>query len=256
MNKITLLLFFLLGLTILNAQKKSELIAEVERLKTEMSGLQQELATAKREISSSEAKAQTLASENVGLRDANATLLKNLSSFSELSRKNTENVNNALVSLERKEQQLSLVTETIAKNDSTAVVLLSRAQQKLGGSAKVSTANGDVVISNTLDFLFGGDTSTTLTPEANNRLASIAELIRSNPSRNVLIEGLNITGEFDLTLTQVATVTAEFLGTHGLPPEKIRTTVRDGNFKEGIAIRLQPDYEKFYSTAKDNMRNQ
>ncbi len=256
MNKTTVLIFSFFFTAYLSAQKKSELKAEIEDLRTQISNVQQQLAEAKREISSSEAKAQTLVNENAGLRDANATLLQNLSSFSELSKKNTENVNNALASLERKERQLSLVTETIASNDSTAIVLLPRVQQKLGKDAKVSTAEGDIIISNKLDFLFGSDTSAALTQEANTWLASVAEIIRANPSRIILIEGLNITGEFDVTLQQATAVTNSLLSTHGIPPEKIRTAVRDGNFKEGISIKLQPDYKGFYNTAKENMRNQ
>lgn len=256
MHKITLLVLFLITAITVNAQRKSDLLAEIDDLKSELQAVQQQLAEANRQISSSEARAESLANENVGLRDANATLLKNLSSFSELSRKNTENVNSALASLERKEQQLSLVTETMAKNDSTAIVLLSRTKQRLGSDARVSTANGDVIISNSLDVLFGGDASTTLTPEANTWLASIAEIIRSNPSRAVVVEGLNITGEFDVTLKQATAITTALLVTHGITPDKVNTTVRDGNFKEGIAIRLQPDYKQFYSTAKETMRNQ
>lgn len=255
MHKITLVALLLFTAITLNAQRKSDLLEEIESLKSELQDVRQQLATANRQISSSEAKAESLANENAGLRDANATLLKNLSSFSELSRKNTENVNSALASLERKEQQLSLVTETMAKNDSTAIVLLSRIKQRLGSDSKVSTANGDVIISNTLDFLFGDDVSATLTPEADTWLASIAEIIRSNPSRAIAVEGLNITGEFDTTLKQATSVTAALLTTHGIAPEKVHTMVRDGNFKEGITIRLQPDYKAFYSTAKATMRN-
>ena len=109
MKRQLLFILCLLLTTIGFSQKKSELFAQIEELKTNIQNVEQQLAEKKREVSSSKAKAETLEFENAGLRDANATLLKNLSSFSELSRKNSDNVNKTLEALQRKEKQLSIL---------------------------------------------------------------------------------------------------------------------------------------------------
>lgn len=236
------------------AQKKSELIAEIDNLKSKISEVEQELAKAKREISSSNAKAETLETENIGLRDANATLLGNLSNFSELSKQNSENVNRAMAALARKERQLSGINDMISANDSTAIVSLTRIKQTLGENANVNVAEGGIVISNKLDVLFGSDTSTKLTEAGKAWLVNVAKVIRSNPSFRTQVEGLNITGEFGPTFDQAAAVAKELVGVLQIPSDQINIVVKDGNFKEGINIRLQPDYKGFYAKAKESAK--
>src|SRR5690606_29464923 len=70
-TRLPLLLMLLFSMSVFS-QKKSELFAEIDKLKLKVSEVQQELAKAKREISSSNAKAETLEVENISLRDANA----------------------------------------------------------------------------------------------------------------------------------------------------------------------------------------
>ncbi|MGX1930004.1 hypothetical protein [Flagellimonas sp. 2504JD4-2] len=253
MKKLLPFILCLLLTTIGVAQKKSELIAEIEELKTNIHDVEQQLAEKKREVVSSQAKAETLEIENVGLRDANATLLKNLSSFSELSKKNSENVNKTLAALERKEKQLSVLNEMIASNDSTTIVLLGKVKQTLGENANADVSDGAIVISNSLTNLFASDTSSELTETGKVWLANVAKVIIANPSLKTEIEGLNITGEFGVTLDQTASVSKELISTLQVPADALRVSVKDGNFKEGIVIKMQPDHKGFYNRAKERL---
>jgi len=237
-----------------SAQKKSELIAEIESLKTKISDVEQELAKAKREISSANAKAETLDTENAGLRDANATLLSNLSNFSELSKQNSDNVNKAMAALARKEKQLSGINDMISANDSTAIVSLTRIKQTLGENANVGVAEGTISISSSLNNLFGSDTSSELTEEGKAWLANVAKVIKANPNFKTEVEGLNMTGEFGPTFDQAAAVAKELVGILEIPANRIGISAKDGNFKEGINIKLQPDYKGFYATAKESAK--
>ncbi|MDC6364790.1 MULTISPECIES: hypothetical protein [Flavobacteriaceae] len=252
-KKLPLILTLLLSIAAFS-QKKSELIAQIDELKTQLGSVEQQLAEAKRNISSSEAKAETLETENVSLRDANTTLLKNLSSFSELSKQNQENVNKAMAALGRKEKQLSGINDMISANDSVAVVSLSRIQQMLGETAKVNVADGIIMISNSLNGLFGSDSSIELTEAGKTWLANIAKVIAANPNFSVTIEGLNITGEFGPTYDQTTAIAKELVGTSAIPSDKISISAKDGNFKEGINIKLQPDYKGFYDKAKESVK--
>lgn len=235
------------------SQKKSELFAQIEELKTNIQDVEQQLAKKKREVSSSNAKAETLEIENISLRDANATLLKNLSSFSELSKKNSENINKTLAALERKEKQLSLLNDMIASNDSTSIVLLSRVKQTLGEGANAEVSEGAIVISNSITNLFGSDTSSELTDTGKTWLINVAKVIIANPELKTQIEGLNITGEFGVTLDQTAAVSKELIGTLQVPAESLGVSVKDGNFKEGILIKMHPNHKGFYDRAKERL---
>ena len=253
-TKLPILLVLLLFSGVALGQKKSELFAQIEELKSEKDSLKQELATVKREVSSSKAKAETLETENVSLREANATLLKNLTSFSELSKKSSENVNKTLEALGQKEKQLNDINKMIASNDSTAIVALTQVKKTLGENTNANFSEGDIILSGSLNSLFGSDSSTELTEGGNEWLARVAEIIKANPNRKTEIVGLNITGEFGATYDQAIAVTKRLTDSLGVATEKLSTSVQDGNFKEGIAIKLRPDYEGFYGKVKENVK--
>jgi len=236
------------------AQKKSELFAEIDNLKAQISEVQQELAKAKREISSSKAKAETLESENASLRDANTTLMGNMGSFSELSKQSSANVDRAMSALARKERQLSAINHMISANDSTIIASLTRVKQHMGENANVGIAENSIVISSKLEALFGSDTGKELSEEGKAWLANVAKAIQANPAFTAQVEGLSMTGEFALSYDQVVAVSKELTGTLGIPAEKLGLSARDGNFKEGVNIRLQPDYKGFYVKAKDGAK--
>nr|WP_299385414.1 hypothetical protein [Allomuricauda sp.] len=254
MKKLLLLCTCMITISAAFAQKKSELIAQIDDLEGQLNQTQQELAEAKRSISSSTAKAETLETENVSLRDANATLLKNLSSFSELSRKNSENVTKTLAALQRKEKQLSGITDMIASSDSTSVVLLTRIKQTMGENANANVDNGTVVLSKSLTKLFGSDTGLELTEEGKTWAAQVAKVLLASPNLTAQVEGLNITGEFGVTYDQATLVAKELVATLGVAADKIGVSVKDGNFKEGISISLQPDYKGFYDKVKTDIK--
>ncbi|WP_293300840.1 hypothetical protein [Allomuricauda sp.] len=254
MRKKLPLIVFLALTTTMFSQRKSDLLAEIDNLKSQISSVEQDLAKAKREISSSNAKAETLEVENAGLRDANATLLGNLSNFSELSKQNSENVNRAMAALARKEKQLSGINDMISANDSTAIVSLTHIKQSLGENAKVAVGDGVIVISNSLSSLFGSDTSTTLTDAGKEWLANVSKVILANPSFTTEVEGLNITGEFGPTYDQASAVSKELVTVLGVPSGSVSISAKDGNFKEGINIKLQPDFKAFYAKAKESAK--
>lgn len=247
-------LFCLCFASIINGQKKKDLIEEVVQLKDSVLVLNDSLSKAYRQINSSEANAKLFEKENTELRDANATLLKNLTSFSQISKQNTETVNKALASLKEKQEQMAFITNDFSKNDSTAIVILTQAKQTLGQEAKVGVSSGDVLFSNSLDFLFDSDSGTQLKAEAKTFLEKIGEIIVAHPARKITVEGLNITGEFALTYKQAIAVANTLIAIEGIQPESVMVLARDGNFKEGILIRLSPDTKNFYQKLKTEFK--
>ena len=254
MPKITGVFFIFMVTLACYGQKKKDLISQVEQLKDSIALLNDSISKANRQINASDANAKLFEKENTELRDANATLLKNLSSFSQISKQNTETVNKALASLKEKQQQMAFITDDFSRNDSTAIVILTQAKNTLGQEAKVGVSNGDVLFSNSLDFLFGSDSGTQLQPEAASFLTKIGEIIVANPGRKVLVEGLNITGEFGLTYQQSIAVAQRLIALEGIMPESVQVIVRDGNFKEGVLIRLTSDAKSFYEKLKTEFR--
>jgi len=237
-----------------NAQKKSELIAEISMLKTQLDSVSNEVAEAQRKEKASLAKAESFESQALELRDANKTLMKNLNSFSQLSSQNSTNMNKAMEALNVKEKQLKAITDAIASNDSTALVVLTNAKQTLGENAKIGVANGAVVISSDLATLFGSDTEATITAEAEPWVQKIGQILTANPNMAVTIEGLSMTGNLDLPAQQASAVSSA-LQRLEIAPERITALGKDGNLKEGVLIKIHPKFDEFYVMVKDNMKN-
>lgn len=254
MKKLLLLVLLIVFSTPTFSQKRSELLAQIKDLNEEIRHLNEEISKAKREISSSNAKADTLEDENNTLRAANATLLTNLGSFSELSKKNSENVNKTLAALERKEKQLNDINTMIAVNDSILIASLTQIRKQLGEGVQVDVVGGAIVIANTLTPLFGSDTSSQITGAGKTWLTHVAKVLLAYPHFAPQVEGLNITGDFEVTFDQALAIAKELTANLKLPVDHLTIAVKDGNFKEGMRIKLHPDYKAFYNTAKANSK--
>lgn len=246
--------FILLCSTALNAQKKSELIAEINTLKSQLDSVNTKVAEAQRNEKASLAKAESFEDQALGLRDANKTLMKNLNSFSQLSSQNSTNMNKAMESLNRKESQLKSINDAIATNDSTAFVVLTNAKQTLGESAMIGFSNGIVIISSGLAALFGSDTESTLTTEAEPWVQKIGQILAANPNMAVTIEGLSMTGDLELPAQQASAISSA-LQRLSIASDRITALGKDGNLKEGILVKIHPRFDEFYLMVKENMKH-
>ena len=239
----------------LYAQKKRELITEIAALKTELEATKAEVSEAKKNEKIGLARAESFEVQVKELQDANATLLKNLNSFATVSNKNSENINKVMAKLEEKEKQLKAINNTIASNDSTAIVVLTNAKQTLGENAKIGVSNGSVIIATTLESLFGTTTGVTVTAEGATWLEKIANILNANPKVSITISGLSMTGELNAAANQASAVGAVLQNQFSIDPNRINSLGKDGNFKEGINLKLHPDYNQFYNMVKENMKS-
>ncbi len=252
---LVLSLICLSTMPLLTAQKKSDLQAEIQSLRYRLDSIQRLVSDAKNKEKMSLAKAESLEGQVVELQDANATLLKNLNSFAQVSTTNSDNINRTLASLEDKERQLKAINDAIARNDSTTIVVLTNAKQSLGEAANVAVSNGALVISEKLETLFGTETNTSVVESAQSWLAKVAAILNANPMMAVTVEGLSMTGELDLAARQAAAVAKVLQNNYAIEPNRIVALGKDGNFKEGINFKIHPKYDDFYLMVRANMKN-
>ena len=248
------LTLILVASTSIFAQRKSDLIAEIASLKTELDSTKAIVIKAKKNEKIGLARAESFESQVQELQDANATLLKNLNSFAQVSNKNSENINKALAKLEEKENQLKAISNALSSNDSTAVVVLTNAKQSLGENAKIGVTNGSVIIASKLESLFGTTSGATVTPEGIAWLEKIGNILKANPKVSLTIEGLSMTGELDLAANQAYAIASILEKQFAIASNRINTLGKDGNFKEGINFVLHPDYAEFYDMVKEHMK--
>ena len=254
-NSILLCVIAFLGCLSLQGQKKSELISQNQELKFQLDSVKRIISDAKRNERIGLIKAEELQSQVTELQDANATLMKNLNSFATLSSQNTANINKTLETLERKEAQIKSIIGGFASADSTALVVLTDAKRTLGENAKVQVSDGVVIISEKLDFFFTDGLGSNLLETSKELLGKIGQLLNANPNSGVTVLGMNITGELHLAIDQAAAVSNELIINNAVDGSRINIKAQDGGFKEGIQIRIHPDYKAFYAKAKEDMKN-
>ena len=248
------LILLLISSSYLLAQKKSELISEISTLKTELETTKAMVAEARKNEKISLARAASFETQVKELQDANATLLKNLNSFAEVSNKNSENINKVMAKLEQKENQLKAINATVASNDSTALVVLTNAKQTMGETTKIGVSNGSVILASNYESLFESATETSVSETGMAWLGKIGNILKANPEVAVTIEGLSMTGELDLAANQASAIGATLQKQFSVDPNRIQTLSKDGNFKEGINVVLHPDYGRFYNMVKEQMK--
>lgn len=252
--KLLALILVLCGVANLQAQKKSELIEEISTLKMQLDSVSSEVTDARKKERIAQTESESYKSQVTELQNANATLMKSLTSFTTVSTKNSSNFNIAMEQLSEKERQLKAINDAIASNDSTALVVLTNAKQTLGENAKIGVSNGMVVISSGLTALFGSDSESSLTAEAEPWVQKIGQILTANPKMAVTIEGLSMTGNLELPAQQASAISNALQGL-AIAPERITSLGKDGNLKEGVVIKIHPRFDDFYRMVKDNMKN-
>ena len=252
-KRLLFLMLFMASTVFSFAQKRTEWFEQIDDLKTELDSVKNEVAEARRNEKASLAKMESYEKQVADLQAANSTMMKSLTSFAEVSNKNSDNINKAMASLNEKERQLKVINETIASNDSTALVVLTNAKQTLGENANIGVANGMIVISTSLTALFGSDSGTTISPESASWIQKIANIMTANPEMALTIEGLSMTGNLQLPAQQAAAV-SDALQKLAIAPERLSTLGKDGNLKEGVILKIHPKFDAFYSLVREEMK--
>ncbi|PHQ61008.1 MAG: hypothetical protein COC08_06535 [Maribacter sp.] len=255
MNRIILTLCVIVSISCsLHAQRKSELIAEIENLKSQIDSVNSEMIKARKNEKVSMVRAESFESQVTELQDANTTLMRNLNTFAKISSKNSENVNRAMTSLQNKEKQLKAIKNAIASNDSTAIVVLTNAKQTLGENVRISVSNGTIIISKDLTSLFGATTNSKVSSSAEAFIGQVASILTANPNMAITLEGLSMTGELDLAAKQALSVSGVLQEKFEISSDRIMALGKDGNFKEGVNFRIHPKFDQFYLMVRENMK--
>ncbi|MGB5314967.1 MAG: hypothetical protein WBN56_03125 [Robiginitalea sp.] len=236
------------------AQRKSDLIVEIDSLQAQVRQLERSVSEAQASDKAAQAKAASYEAQVTELKDANATLMANLGNFANVSNKKEDALSKALESLNAKERQLKGIESSFSANDSTIIVLLNDAKRTLGPDAQLKVAAGSLVISGSLTSLFGSDNGTTLTAEGNTWAERVAALAKAHPDMGITVEGLSMTGDMTLAANQATAVMNALQGSYEVSESRLQSRARDGNFSEGVDILLHPNYRKFYQMVQDEVK--
>lgn len=251
----TLLCTLVFSLTALQAQRKSDLLVEIDHLKSKISEIENELAISKKREIVSKTESESYKAQADGLLETNASLMQNINNFTKASIEKSENIGKTLSSLRAKELQLKMITDQFSSHDSTALLVLTDLKKTLGEKSAINVTSGAVIVSlnaSTLDGLKSKVAAEKASSEA--VLSKIAAVLKIHTDTNVVIEGVTNTGEFDVALQEATQLANIFQKQYGLN-KSLTVAAKDGGFSEGINIKILPKFDTFYFTLREQMKN-
>ncbi len=250
------------------AQNKKELILKVNELETDLQDTKSALSASKQEAARYKGEMDAVNFQLDELKATNASLLQNLTNFTELSNKKTDNISKSLESLRTKEKQLKAINDALTRTDSVTLALLTSFKNVLGTDAKTGLNNGAVTIVLENTFLFNEvDKNYTVVENALPVLEKIAMVLKQQPNLRILVETNSNALEFkevklkdnwDLSALQAASVVRVFTDSYAIAPERMQAIGKSEFGFDGIEtttkIRVQPPYEGFYKMIKEMMK--
>ncbi|NAS30126.1 OmpA family protein [Flavobacteriaceae bacterium R38] len=273
MRKITLLTFILVfSCSFMNAQKKKDLLFEIRQLKIELDTTKTNLATSQRNEKISASKVVAIQEQLNDLKTTNASLLSSLSSFTEASKKKSDNIGKTLESLREKENQLKVINDALTAGDSTKLAVFSTFKNAIGDAAKITITNGVISIAIPNTLLFGdNDKNYTVDEKAKGLLEKIATTLNENPGIKITVEGNSNALEFkdeklldnwDLSARQAASIVRAFQNDYMVDPKRMDALGKsqyggtdDFSIETSTRIIINPEFDAFYALIREHMKN-
>lgn len=250
------------------AQKKKDLLIEIEQLKSELDSTKRVLVSSKNNEKISLSKVASIQTQIDDLKETNATLLNSLSSFTESSKKKSENIGRTLQSLKEKEDQLTAINDAVTKSDSTSLAALTIFKNAIGGDATIGISNGAVTIAIPNTLLFGdSDKNYTVSEQSKGVLERIGAALNANPSLKIIVEGNSNALEFktakllnnwDLSARQAAAVVSVLQNDYEVDPKRLEALGRGEFGTAGIEtvtrIIIDPKFDVFHFLIRETMK--
>lgn len=236
-----------------HAQRKKDLVSEVSQLKVQIEDLNKQLTESQRTEKASVAKSETLQSRVSELEDENATLMKNLKSFAELSNKNSENVTKVMATLEKRDNQLKSITAALVGNDSTAFVVVSNMKQVFGDNEQPQVQDGVVLVSKSESTFFAPGKAQEVAATADDFLSGISKILKNNPDTQLTVESQGMVGDSQATFAKAAAVAHALQTNYGVDGNRLQALAKEGS-GSGIKFYIHPDYQSFYALARSSLK--
>ncbi|WP_109300367.1 OmpA family protein [Aquimarina sp. AU474] len=251
-----------------NAQKKKDLLEEIDKLRQELKTTKGELNDSRSREKASLRKVETIEFQVNDLKETNATLLTNMSNFTQLSNQKAENLKKSQEIIQAKDKQLININDALTRADSTNLVTFSALKNAIGGD-NIKIGNGVIYIQLANDMLFGeNDKSYSISDNAKPMLAKIAAELNKNTSLKITVEGnsnaLKLDGKtlidnWDLSARQAASVVRALQTDYKVDPKRMEALGKSEYATSGIEtvtrIIIDPKFDEFFRLVKDNMKN-
>jgi len=238
------------------------------------------LNTCLEEKSGLTARANSLESQVASLNATNGDLIKQIGSFTDLTRKGAENLERSLESLAEKDLTIRKLQDAVTRRDSVNLALVQSLKGVLGNlddtDIEVSVEKG-VVYVNISDKLLFSSGSYNLTTRAKEVLGKVAQVVNNKPDFEFLVEGhtdnvpiatASIKDNWDLSVLRATAVVRVLQDEFGVAPERMTAGGRSeyvpvaaNDSSDGKArnrrtrIVVLPKIDQFYNMIEDGLKD-
>ncbi len=271
MKKTTFLTFIFSFIGIIAiAQKKKDLLLEIETLKSKLDSTQIVLATSQKNERVNKVKISSFEEQISDLRQTNISYLNNLNLLTETSKKGSENVSKTLQSLQEKENQLKIINDALTQVDSLKLITLTQFKNGLGDSVPIKLNNGTVIVNIPNTTLFeNADKEFKVNEKGEVILEQLAKILNDNPEIEITVQGNSnalvfkketFIDNWDLSARQAASVVRVLQNNYQIDPKRMNATGKSEYATEGVdtvtRIIINPHFSKFYTLISEQMKNQ
>lgn len=259
-SKMKQILFLLLVLAFslpLQAQKKSELLYEIQLLKKEIRSWQDSVAQVKKAKAASDGRVQAVEFELEQIRETNANLLENLNKFTTQSVQRTENIGKSLEDLREKEQKLQALRDRIGANDSLTLKLLTELRGFVDETKQLKVEKGAITFVYPSTAFYPADSL-----NANGLVKKLEKVMTDNPEAQLILRG-EISSyqspDYERAKTLYGTPPllkklSEYLQREGSPLKGRIQTLHDKSTRSDIYFQVVPDYALFYLQTRETLK--
>ena len=270
MKKTTFLfIIFSLITSVSLAQKKKDLLIEIETLKSKLSETQTTLQNTQRDLKVSNVRLSTLREQDSLLKDTNASLLRNISLLTEASKKKSENVSKTFESLKEKENQIKYISDALTKRDSLKLATLTVLKEELGDSISVNLSNETIILSIPNTYLYENvDKNFKINDSRKKVLEPLAKILSNNLELKITVQGNSNAIKFedktfvdnwDLSSRQAASIVRVLQNDYLIDPKRMNAMGKSEYATQGVdtftRIIIDPDYDTFYTLISEYMKN-
>jgi len=250
------------------AQKKKDLLEEIDKLRKELKTTKADLSDSRKKEKATLTQVATMETQVKDLKDTNASLLSNMSNFTELSNQKAENLKKSQEIIQEKDRQLKTINDALTQSDSTNLAVFSTFKNAIGGD-NVKIGQGVIYIVLPNDMLFGdNDKSYMVADGGKAMLEKIAAVLNKSKDLKVIVEGnsnaLKLDGKtlldnWDLSARQAASVVRVLQNDYKVDPKRLEAVGKSEYATDGIEtvtkIIIDPKFDGFFNLVKNNMKN-
>ena len=251
--------FVLLALVILpcQAQKKSELLYEIELLKKEVRAWQDSVANVKKAKAASDGRVQAVEFELEQIRETNANLLGQLNKFTTQSVQRTESIGKSLEDLRVTEQKLQTLRDRVGLNDSLTLKLLTEIRGFVDETKQLKVEKGAITFVFPSTAFYPSDSLAT-----NAVLKKLEAVLVSNPEAQLVLKGEIASyqspdyerAKAEYGSPPLMKKVSEYLQREGSPIKTRLQTLHSKGMKSDIQFHVVPDYTLFYLQTRETLK--